>query len=128
MVRFAHPTCTSGVQMTGGSSLGSMGLLCELTPLVDVFQRDDSVRIFRLFVAIEQLVEVAIAFSQQPAANLVDFFDDGIVVHDSSSSGVERISSGVTTSGVGRCNAAFASNNRRITSPLAMWRQFHVTK
>jgi len=105
-----------------------MALFCESTPLVDVLQRDDSVRIFRLLVAIEQSVEVAIALSQQPAANLADFFDKGIVVHDSSSSGVERISSGVTTSGVGRCNAAFASNNRRITSPLAMCRQFQVTK
>ena len=39
-----------------------MALLCELTPLVNVFQRDDSVRIFRLLIAIEQLVEVGVRF------------------------------------------------------------------
>ena len=58
-----------------------MALLCELTTFFDVLQRDDSVLIFRLFVAIQQLVKVAIAFGQQSAASLMDFFDNGIDDH-----------------------------------------------
>lgn len=41
-----------------------MVLLCELTTLFDVLQRNDSDLIFRLFVAIKQFVKVAIAFVQ----------------------------------------------------------------
>ena len=58
-----------------------MALLCELTTFFDVLQRDDSVLIFRLFVAIQQLVKVAIAFGQQSAASLMDLFDKGIDDH-----------------------------------------------
>ena len=66
-----------------------MTALVELTLSLDIFQRDHavSILIFRRSIAVKQLAKVAVALSQQPCADLIDFIDDGIVNHDSSSSG-----------------------------------------
>jgi hypothetical protein len=98
--------------------------------LLNLFERDQSVLVFRIasLKVFNIAIDVSITFFKDPAAGLVDFFDDLVFHHSSPSNSRTNNSSGVTITGVSRPSSWFALVSRLMTSPFAMWRQFHVTR